>query len=848
MTDSIAPNAERNSPPALPEVERRRSAYSLQEFTGLLRRRWRFILATIFLLLLLCTAYCLVAPNQYEASAKVALRMQPVSSLRVDAGETLAPASILSTPLQLETLANVLRSEQLSWRVITGLRLYASTAFSRRFSQQFPTFDPAKPTPEAQSYLLDAFAKRLHVHSLPRTLLIEIRFRSKDPTEAAAVVNALVQGYEAQEVEGRMEATATDSAWLGEQLKTMTARVEGQENALAEFERKHGFMTTQQTVPGGQPTETLRDSVVDAVDEAERQWVAASGERILRESLYREAQQGNPEEVMAANPELEAEMSPGGATLAQKLRAQLSEVDVEMAQLKAEHGPNYPRVVELARAEADLNGQIAAEDANLLHAFERTYRASQGREALSRKALDARTAAGLAQNDATIQYAVMHEEVLSGRELCSRLRQRIEEAGLSAGIHASSITVVDRARVPFKPVAPDLLLYLAITLFAGIWVALGGALAMDAFEPIQKSGGNPSRLKGLAMVLVLLASSSGFGQAPTPNTQGLPSGVVKIPEDAPVGVRPNAQQAPPVWNSIAPASAQGVPEQTSHPLGSPMALPIGPGDFLEVSEFHLPEFHSQARVAADGTVELPLIGRVKVLGLSEPQAAQAVEKALLDSGMLLHPQVTVLVTLAAGQDVSVMGEVTRPGVYPYAAHHRLLDLIAAASGLSQNAGRLVSVFHREDAQTGHPFVLDPTGTDKKTEHNPELAPGDTVLVSRAGLVYVVGDVIRPGGFAVDPVQGLTVVQALSLAWGATPNASVSKAILIRDQPGGRTLTTLNLRRMIRGQDPDEPVRDRDILFVPDSTAKNLLNKSLESAIQSAIGVSIYAGLVYSQRF
>ena len=160
----------------------------------------------------------------------------------------------------------------------------------------------------------------------------------------------------------------------------------------------------------------------------------------------------------------------------------------------------------------------------------------------------------------------------------------------------------------------------------------------------------------------------------------------------------------------------------------------------------------------------------------------------------------------------------------------------------------MSVFHREDAHTGYAVVLDPSGTDAKTDHNPELEPGDTVLVSRAGLVYVIGDVIRPGGFAVDPVQGLTVVQALSLAWGATPNASVSKAILIRDQAGGRTLTTLNLRRMIRGQEPDQPVRDRDILFVPDSAAKNLMNKSLEAAIQSAIGVSIYAGLVYSQRF
>jgi protein involved in polysaccharide export with SLBB domain len=256
---------------------------------------------------------------------------------------------------------------------------------------------------------------------------------------------------------------------------------------------------------------------------------------------------------------------------------------------------------------------------------------------------------------------------------------------------------------------------------------------------------------------------------------------------------------------------------------------------------------------------LPLAGKVKLLGLSEQAAAGAIEKALADGGMLLHPQVTVLVTSAAGQDVSVLGEVVRPGVYAYAVHHRLLDLISAASGLGTNAGRLVSVFHREEPQTAHLVVLaansDASGTDRagtkadiRVDHNPELEPGDTVVVSRAGLVYVIGDVVRPGGFAVDAVQGLTVVQALSLAWGATPNAAQGKAILIRDQPGGRTLTMLNLRRMIRGQDPDQPVRDRDILFVPDSAAKDLLHKTLESAIQSAVGVSIYAGLVYSQRF
>jgi polysaccharide export outer membrane protein len=160
----------------------------------------------------------------------------------------------------------------------------------------------------------------------------------------------------------------------------------------------------------------------------------------------------------------------------------------------------------------------------------------------------------------------------------------------------------------------------------------------------------------------------------------------------------------------------------------------------------------------------------------------------------------------------------------------------------------VNVFHRNDPQTPHPVVLDPGGTDTGSDHNPELQPGDTVQVSRAGLVYVIGDVVRPGGFPVDPAQGLTVVQALSLAWGPSQNAATGRALLIREQKGGRTMTKLNLGRMIHGQEPDQPVRDRDILFVPDSTAKNLWNKTLESAIQSVVGVSIYAAMVYSQRF
>jgi polysaccharide export outer membrane protein len=452
-------------------------------------------------------------------------------------------------------------------------------------------------------------------------------------------------------------------------------------------------------------------------------------------------------------------------------------------------------------------------------------------------------------NEAATEYAVMRQEANSSLDLYMRVQGKLEEAGLAAGVASSNISVVDSARQPVKPVAPDLPLYLAITFFAGLWLAAGGVLLMESLNSPINSSGNSSRGRSVvALLAVLLAGGLAHAQAPTPSLDGLPIGVARIPFTPDAKPVANPKDSPTVWNGLAGTGQAGLPLQPGVPTASPMPAPIGPGDFLDVSEFHTPEFHSMVRVSPAGTVTLPMVNEVEIGGMDELSAAHAIEAALLAKGMLLHPRVTVLVTVYAGQDVSVLGEVARPGVYPYTLHHRLLDLISAAAGLSADAGRLVNVFHRSDPNTPHPVVLDPGGTDTAADHNPELSPGDTVQVSRAGLVFVIGDVMRPGGFPVDPAQGLTVVQALSLAWGPSQNAAVGKALLIREQKGGRTLTILNLRRMIHGQDPDQPIHDRDILFVPDSMAKNMWNRTLEAAIQSAVGVTLYAGLVYSQRF
>jgi polysaccharide export outer membrane protein len=788
-------------------------------------------------LLLLCILYCLIAPRQYEASARVELRTAPVSSLNLEADEPVASASILSAPLALETLANILRSDQLAWRVITELRLYRQPAFKGRFNAKFPGFSPDKPSPEAQAWLLERFGQRLHVQVMPRTFLLDVRFRSHDGALSAAVVNALIHAFQEQETESQIRATARASGWLNGQLADLKTRVDADQQRLADFEAKHGIVSTPEMQASGVNGETEHASVLLEIDEFSRQLVSATTDRILSEAEYRAASQGDPEMVIAADPRLQAENGDFATALLQQIHARRSDLEQEQAQLSAEHGPSFPRVVEIGRQVEDLDRQKKAEDAKLVERFRGNWQTAVDREQLVRKSLDQATSEGIKLNEATTEYAVMREEANASHELYLRVLEKSEEAGLAAGVRSSAISIVDPARQPVKPVTPDMPLYLAITFFVGLWIATGAAL-------LRESMASSRTRAAMALIALLGAGAMLHAQAPSPNTSGLPSGVVNIPQTQDTRSAPNPQEAPTVWNNPGTSGAPLAAAQAS----SPMPAAIGPGDSLDVSEYHTPEFHSAVRVSADGTVTLPLIGEVKVSGMDEKAAAHAIEAALKAKGMLLHPLVSVLVTAYAGQDVSVLGEVTRPGVYPYTYHHRLLDLISAAGGLSPNAGRLVNIFHAGDPKTPHAVVLDPSGTDTTSDHNPELSPGDTVQVSRAGLVYVVGDVIRPGGFPVDPVQGLTVVQALSLAWGPSLNAGVTHAVLIREQKGGRTMITLNLKRMLHGQDPDQPIQDRDILYVPDSFAKNLMNRTLESAIQSTIGVTIYSALVYSQRY
>jgi uncharacterized protein involved in exopolysaccharide biosynthesis/protein involved in polysaccharide export with SLBB domain len=818
-------------------LTRHGSATSFRALGKIVVRRRGLVLGIEFGLLAACLIYCLVAPNQYEATGRIQLRGTPASALNLDGAESTASASMLTSPLSLETVAGVLRSDELTWRVITGLKLYREPGFKSSFDARFKDFRPETPSPDAQAWLLDRFQRRLNVQTIPRTLMVEIRFRCRDAALSAAVVNALIGAYQQRDQETELNATATASGWLNGQLKELKAQVDADDERLAAFEAQHAIVSSPATLSNGVTGQSEHSSAALEMDELGRELVAATTDRIVAEAEFRAARDGNPELVIASSPDLKGQAAAGNALLEQ-IRLRRSALEQEKAQLSPEFGPNFPRAVEIDREIGDLDRQKEAEDAKLVERFRSNWQTALSREQMVRASLEETTAEGLKQNQSASEYAAMRQEANASHELYVKVLEKVEEAGLQAGVHISNIEIVDSARQPVKPVTPDLPLYMAITFFAGLWLALGGALVAENFGRKQV---------GAVAVLVVLAAFGTLSvqaQAPTPSTSGLPTGVARIPQSQETKSQPNAMEAPAVWNQPGAPAVNATGAQA----GTQMPGPIGPGDWLDVTEFHDAQFHSQIRVSAAGAVTLPMIGELQLAGLDEPAAARAIEAALAAKGMLLHPLVTVRVMAFAAQDVSVLGEVSRPGVYPYGFHHRLLDLIAAASGLAPGAGRVVNIFHRDDPKTAYAVILDPAGADPSGEHNPELSPGDTVQVSRAGLVYVVGDLVRPGGFTIDPAQEITVVQAITLAWGPSQNAALTKAILIREQKGGRTITALNLKRMLRGLDPDLPIHDRDIIFVPDSFAKNLVNRTMESATQSTIGVGIYSGLVYSQRY
>lgn len=267
------------------------------------------------------------------------------------------------------------------------------------------------------------------------------------------------------------------------------------------------------------------------------------------------------------------------------------------------------------------------------------------------------------------------------------------------------------------------------------------------------------------------------------------------------------------------------------------SLLIGRGDLLHVKVFREPDLEQRVRVKDSGEVDLDLAGTLKVAGLAPADAAKAIENLYEQGHYLNHPQVSVSLEEYATQSISVLGQVNKPGAYTVTTARGLLDVLAMAGGLTEIADRHVTI-ERSDKK-GNSIIFLPNNAAASLQAETMVYPGDTVLIPKAGVVYVMGDVARPGGYVMQDDARLTVLQAVAMASGANKTAKEDETRLIRRQDGAYHESTVPLRDIERGKKPDIQLEADDVLYVPFSMAKNVV-LGASGILSSTSSAAIYA--------
>jgi polysaccharide biosynthesis/export protein len=322
---------------------------------------------------------------------------------------------------------------------------------------------------------------------------------------------------------------------------------------------------------------------------------------------------------------------------------------------------------------------------------------------------------------------------------------------------------------------------------------------------------------------------------------------------------------------------------------------IGPDDQLEINVLEAAELNREPRVSASGEISLVLIGSVHAEGLT-PRELELVLEELLRRSYIKNPHVSVQVREMQSHPVAVFGAVKKPGVFQVRQPKTVIELLSMAEGLDVDAGDLVIVEHRSGFSTtaatpgaGRQSGAPRTATSEGAEALPNettpardnagsadkfapsdardqaassntveidlkklldtgdanlnvlVYPGDVVKVPRAGLVYVVGEVKKAGGFVLKSNENISVLQAIALAEGLTRTSSSSFARIIRtsEATGQRTEIRIDVNKILAGKKADPMLEPRDILFIPNSAARSALFRGMEAALSIGTGVAVY---------
>jgi polysaccharide export outer membrane protein len=279
------------------------------------------------------------------------------------------------------------------------------------------------------------------------------------------------------------------------------------------------------------------------------------------------------------------------------------------------------------------------------------------------------------------------------------------------------------------------------------------------------------------------------------------------------------------------------------------------GDELSIWALGVDEPSPKAiSVDPDGYIDFPMAGRVKAAGLTVQELKSSLGGHL--TTYVKKPEVTISIVDYHSQPVSVIGAVKDPGVRELRGGKRLVEVIAMAGGITAEGGNTIYVTRRkewgplsvegiptEDSEDSHTVKIPVNGLLQagRSEYNILLRPHDTVTVPRAHLVYVLGDVNKPGGYVLNERESISVLEVLTLAGGMSRTASAKNASILRVDAGTtqRRQIAVNLKQIVNARSGDLDLRPDDILFVPNSASRNATLRVIEAGIQVGTGLIIW---------
>ena len=501
-------------PAPLQTLEMEPAADLLSYWRILRKRRWTLASILVVLLVVVLVGTLKQKPV-YRAKALLEIEREGPNILTVQELFQIESAS----DTYLETQYRILESESLARRVVDQLRLDQLAEFSR------PGFrlrggkreTPASPQtfavgaagvardPVAYQNALETFSRRLAVAPIKRSRLVGVSFESEDPALAARVVNTLAANYVEQNFERRWEATQKASEWLSEQLLEIKANLEKSEEQLQAYARQNGLLFLENEA--GQPENIVNERLLQLQAELTR----AQAERIAKESLYRLTQAGE----YGALPGIFENK------LMQDLTVQLAELRRQHAQAATTFSPDYPTVKQLQNQIDEIERLLAQERARAAERLANDYQAAMRRETLLRRAFADQQAQAGRVAEKSVQYNILKREVDTNKQLYEGLLQRLKEAGMSAGMKASHVRVVDPAQPPDKAAKPSLALNLLLALVLGLGLGLAAVFLQEHFDNSLKTSEDVERFLHLPVLALIpsLESLNGRRRAyglPTP--------------------------------------------------------------------------------------------------------------------------------------------------------------------------------------------------------------------------------------------------------------------------------------------------------------------------------------------